>query len=251
MELSPEKKMAIQALVLGSRSQESAAQFVLSMGFIFREIKKIDQSMRKSYQVASRRVQRKEPNLSDDEVYQKVISQKPFMVRFLKSERKKVVFFETLILQLSGWIKSSYKMHAKTLARYSKNTPSHWAEKFLEIGPKYRKLAWAQSVNVASNYVRHKEEWHFNSVEIDPQTRKLKTRKNIIKTLEGGRPRRTAQYLISLGVSETILFGAIHDASNEILNLIESNESAPLKENCENWLSSLNDYAKTSLYKLI
>ncbi|MBX2996299.1 MAG: hypothetical protein KF681_15850 [Bdellovibrionaceae bacterium] len=251
MALRPETQLAIQALVLGKKSQESAAQFVKSMAFVFREIKKIDQAMTKGYRVAAKRVLKKEPDLNDDEVYQKVFRRKPFMVRFIKSENKKAMFYHFLILQVSGWIKSSYAMHSRTLARHSRKQPHKWAEEFRKVGPQFNDLPWAESINIASNYVRHKEEWHFNTIEIDPVTRELRTRQNIIDTLEGDLPKKNARYLLRLGVTEDVLFGSFRDAGAETLEIIESADAASLKKNCEEWLAALNDYAQTELFSRI
>lgn len=250
MTLKPETKMAIQAMVLGNYSQESGAQFVSSISFVFRELKKLEKSMQRSYQTAVRKVLKVNPELKSDEVYDRILRQKSFMILFFKNENKRARYYQFMALQISNWMKSSYKMHAKTLAKYSGKPAHKWAEKFQEIGPRHQKLPWAQSIIVASNYVRHKEEWHFNSIEID-DTGKLRTKKNIINTLEGDLPKKNAKYLLNLGVTENILFGSIKDATGEILELCTSAESSDLKANCDAWLKAVNTYVKKELFKLI
>lgn len=250
-ELRPETKMAIQALVLGSKSQEKAAEFVSSMNFAFREIKKIDQAMAANYRAVAKRIHKKEPHLSPEELYEKSFRHKPLMIKFIKNERKKSIFYQLLILQISGWLKSCCKMHSSTLAKHSRTKPHKWVEKFLEVGPRHRNLPWANTMSIASNYVRHKEEWHFNTIELDPQTKGIRRRKNIIDTLEEDLPKKNARYLLKFGVSEDILFGSFHDATSEILELAKSDEAETLKANCEAWLKALNAFAQKELFKLI
>lgn len=242
--------MAIQSLVLGSRNQERAALFVASMRFVFREVRKLDHAFKASYQVTARRVQLKNPDLNADQVYEMAFRHKPLMVRFLRNEKKKAIFHELLILQISGWMKSCVKIHSRTLGKYSKREPSKWVEKFLEVGPRHSKLPWAQALDIASNYARHKEEWYFEPIEVDSATKQIRTRKNIIETLQGDKPKKNARYLLKLGVAEDSLFGSV-GASTEILELTGSDSVVGLSTNCEAWLKALNAFAEKELFKLI
>ena len=251
MELSPEKKMAIQALALGNMAQQSAADFVSSMRFIFREIQLVDKSLGRSFQSATKKIRKKDPSISNENLFEKIIRQKSMMAKLIKRQRKKEIFYQLLILQISAWMKSCYKMHSSTLADRSGKTPDKWAKKFLEVGPRYQKLPWAESMSIASNYVRHKEEWHFDSITVDSQTKKFSRRKNIIESLDGDLPKKNAGYLLKLGVSEEVLFGSFFEASTEILELIQSLDSKDLEENCKNWLVALNKYVEKELWKLI
>ncbi len=95
------------------------------------------------------------------------------------------------------------------------------------------------------------EEWHFDSITVDSQTKKFSRRKNIIESLDGDLPKKNAGYLLKLGVSEEVLFGSFFEASTEILELIQSLDSKDLEENCKNWLVALNKYVEKELWKLI
>lgn len=244
-------KLAIRKLVLTTYQQESANEFTREIRSLFTEARRVERDSRQIVLDEVRRLRVGNPTLSRDNLFALAIQKKRVMTHLLRWKRRQSVFYQCILLQVSGWLKSCYSSRSRLLAEYSNKTEGNWVGEFRKLGPKFGTSNWADAVEVAANYVRHKDEWRFKTHTFDKHLGRLVAVQDIIGTMPTGRERKNAQFLINLGVSQTELFGFGNDACGVALKLIGSNSADGLKRNCEKWLQSLDAFTEREFRQLI
>ncbi|MGE3975704.1 MAG: hypothetical protein AB7F59_14350 [Bdellovibrionales bacterium] len=248
MTFNPEQRLIIHELWLNKQTQRSAEEFVSSIAFIFREVEKIERSKKRPFLMAAKRVSKKNPTLSNKELFSESFRDQKFLLKFTESEERKDILYQLLIIQISRWLQKCCKLHVNSLSNRLGRDHKKWADKLLKIGPKQKNKFWAETIVIASNYVRHKEEWNFNILENDNLGNGVRRRENIVETIDHNLAKQNAKYLISLGVTQCALFGSFQDANAQILQLVSSDTITSLQANCEAWLQAVNTYVE---YKLL
>lgn len=247
--LNQKQQLAIQGLVL-TTFQSKVTGIVKDIDFLFKGIKRLEGGFQNRLKLEIKKMKQHTPGLTNEEYFQMLSSNKKVMVDIIEFKRKEAIYAQCIILQISGWIKSVFKEKVKLLSQYSKKSKLAWIDIVYKLGPQYGTKFWAASVEIASNYVRHKDEWHYNCYDFD-KNKKMVTRKNILGTMKQGKPRKNAQFLVDLGIPQKEIFGIGNDASLAILKIISSDTLKGLRDNCQKWLDALNSFTSLEMNKII
>lgn len=245
IEITTKRERALFGLALNNQTTPQPSETLRKIGFLFQGSARIQRETSKQYLNLYATIQSSNPSLTHDEIVEEVFKNKKVLSRILQDRSIRSIYCQCIILFVSKWMKGVIKKSHDTIQRYAGKKYSFkvWEEGLLGIGPKFKRNTWANAMIVASNYVRHFEEWEYDTIEkTGPNSKDIKIkRKNFLKSLKGEKARKNVQVLIDTGVKEGELFGFISAGPVAIMEAINSEKRESLLINCEAWLKEVHN----------
>jgi hypothetical protein len=187
--------------------------------------------------------------LSSDEGLKQVYAEHPELSDAVgKFEDQEVAIAQAIVLSVSRSISSlvsSMVLQSEVILNKTRTK-----QELLCLGPKVGESYWAYSVKVASDYVRHWEEWPAAKREMKEGVSALSG--NPLLRLDR-QQRRTAEAVIALGVSPKEIFLRRADCSLFLVQLLRLDQRREFVANYEGWrraagkVSGFHKYAKLRL----
>lgn len=225
--------------------------FMFEVGFLFAEIDEIDRRFESEIEAKFAQLKTQNPHWTVDQAWTEFTRIKSNLIIFTRANRSKNVVYQCLAILVSNWIKAKSRTYCRILAKLKATDDETEFRRILDVGTRYKKKPWALAMIKASDFVRHREEWQFVGLKYDPWTKSIKTQKRILSTMTVGKSKKTAQFLIELGIKETSLFGFSGDACTQIFDALASSDKSSFESNCRNWLDALKSHCESEITSLL